>query len=84
MEGLVAPLGLVAEVVVVALVAEEKVLVTPERRGQLRSCDDCTDELLFTPEALWHVHGVDKVQHGALLDHLKSVEDAHFVILIVV
>ena len=83
-QGFWTPLRLIAEVVVVALVAEEEMLVTPERRGELRGRDNCADEFFFTTETLWLVHGVDKVQDGASLDHLQSVEDVHCVVFVVV
>ena len=83
-QGFWTPLRLVAEVVVVALVAEEKVLVTPERCGELRGRDNCADELFFTTETFWLVHSVDEVQDGASLDHFQSVEDVHRVVFVVV
>lgn len=73
-----------SEVVIVSLVPEVHLLVSPQRSHQLSSNHNFTNELLFTAKASWFVKGPDLVEHSAALNVLQTIENADLIELVIV
>ena len=69
------PLGLVLEIVVHALMAEEHVLVTPVGGDHRRLSLHLSDELLLAAKLSRLIHGVDIEESGVLRNGLQVVQE---------
>jgi len=84
MSRLVHPLRVITEIIVMFLVAEVHVSVTPHRSLQLRPRHNLADGRLYTSQSTRPVPSIDSVEYCTFWYLEHTLEDSHRVLLAVV